>query len=124
MRAVVFGNNRTRRRSASRADERINAKRKQPVPYEQSLERRDVAIRSMWRMYHGNLRKELLALGLTSDEAALAFADQPNPRTEAQVFETIQRCPAVAVAAEKLVAQYIKNEWEDRKAHYERKADA
>lgn len=93
------------------------------MPYEQALERRDVAIRSMYRMYHNKLRKDLVALGLSEADGAKAFQDQPYPKTERQVFETIQRCPAVMPVAEKLLAQYISNEWEDRKAHYHKEKE-
>lgn len=88
--------------------------------YDQSLERRDVAIRSMHRMWSGKLRRDLLALGLSEAEGATAFQDQPYPKTERLVFETIARCPAVVPVAEKLLATYIANEWEARKAHYQK----
>jgi hypothetical protein len=91
------------------------------MPYDQSLERRDVAIRSMYRMWHNKLRKDLLALGLSEADGAKAFQDQPYPKTERLIFDIIQRCPAVVPIAEKLLAQYISNEWEDRKAHYQTK---
>ncbi len=93
------------------------------MPYEQELERRDVAIRSMHKMWHSRLREELLALGLTRDQATLAFADQPFPRTERDIFDTIHRVPAVAPAAEKLIAHYVGETWESRQDYYRRKVN-
>lgn len=88
--------------------------------YDQALERRDVAVRSLHRMWHGRLREELLMLGLTEDQAVLAFSDQPYPRTERQVFETLRRCPAVAASAEQLLSYYILETSESRQEHYQR----
>ena len=88
--------------------------------YEQALERRDVAVRSMYRMYHNRLREDLFKLGLTEAQAIIAFADHPFPRSEHAVFETIKRCPEVAAAAERLLASYILIESDDRQKYYAR----
>ena len=89
--------------------------------YDPSLERRDVAIRSLHRMWHNRLRGELLLLGLTFEQAEHAFADQAYPRTERHVFETISRCPETAPAVEQLIAKYILLHSEERRDHYQQK---
>jgi hypothetical protein len=89
------------------------------LAYEQGLERRDVAIRGLYRMYHGRLHGDLMRFGISPEEAAAAFENQPFPRTERDVFAAIRRCQKVAEVAEKLLAHYILLEWEDRKHWYE-----
>jgi hypothetical protein len=92
--------------------------------YDQQLERRDVVIRGMWIAWKGTkaLRQGLLDLGLTEAQGNLAFQDQPKPRTEKMIFETIQRCPEIIPIAELMLAQYIWLERDSRKEHYKEKA--
>ena len=92
--------------------------------YDPSLERRDVAVRALHRMWHNRLRDELGTLGLTKEQAVLAFEDQPFPRTERHVFDTIRRCPQVAFASEKLIAKYIFLTWEERRDYYQERGRA
>jgi hypothetical protein len=90
--------------------------------YDPQLERRDVVLRAMWRMWNGRLRENLAEYGLTEEQGVLAFQDQPLPRTERQVFEMIQRCPAVMPVCERLIAQYIWTEGDTRKEFYKNEA--
>jgi hypothetical protein len=90
--------------------------------YEQQLERRDVVLKSMWKMWNGRLRDYLAEYGLTEEQGVLAFQDQPFPRTEKQIFELIARCPAVMPVAERLLAHYIWTEGDTRKEFYKNEA--
>ena len=90
--------------------------------YDPQLERWDVVLRGMYRMWRGRLHEYLAQYGLTEEQGVLAFQDQPYPRTEKQIFELIQRCPAVLPVAQLLLAQYTWSEGDTRTEYYKKEA--
>jgi hypothetical protein len=89
------------------------------MDYDPALERYDTAIRSMFRLYHRQHGRELLAeLGLTEEQAKRAFQDRPYPRTQQMLFEVIRRERAVLDAAVEMMRRYAKETGPTRQKHY------